>query len=485
MWYDSIFKDQATADEWGPKILEFRQRYFGTETHQTVSKLEVLDFDKLYQENSLQGAVLVPCGQDDGTVVMGGSIGDIKRILFQSSDGNLNFVASCKCGHLRGNYNTGQICPHCKSEVRTAFADEINIHAWLEIPESLPPFLHPVVYRVLGKWMGFTKPRKSSILDCILDVEAELPPLLAGTIGQGMWYFHENFWDIVRYVASTHKGSAKVKDNEEIFTFLEKYKDRLFTRHIPILNQSLHILTHSGTMTYNDDSSQYILKTCIELGNTVYQQRHQPTMSKNYLEQHVYSTYKSWIEYIESVIVDKIISKTGFIRKGNLGARLHHSARGVIVPIIRGHMADEVELPWRIAVGMYKLEIINRLILKYGLDANTAVLYWQQAQAAYSSDMVRTAETEKAERIIADVKDCLHELQAECPFKGLPVIMGRNPRVKVTKNTLVQGIVEVIPRMNAIELQGGLTELTCSQAVETRKVQRLSRKGVGPSGPKR
>ena len=76
-------------------------------------------------------------------------------------------------------------------------------------------------------------------------------------------------------------------------------------------------------MTYNDESSKYILKTCIELDEVIKQQRHQPRTNKNYLDQQVFNVYKSWMDYTDSVINDKLIHKSGFIRKNILGTRLH------------------------------------------------------------------------------------------------------------------------------------------------------------------
>lgn len=295
-------------------------------------------------------------------------------------------------------------------------------------PESLPPFLHPAVYRVLNKWIGIAK-HKTSILDAIMNVEQDLPPPFNQTLGQGMWYFYENFWDIVKYVASLHKGPRAV-DDQMIMQFLETYKDCIFTRHVPILNQSLHILTHSGSMTYNDESSKHILRTCIELDSVIKQQRHNPKMNRNFLDQQVFNTYRAWMDYTNSVIDDKIIHKSGFIRKNILGTRLHWTGRGVIVPIINRHWADEIELPWRMIVGLFKLEIINKLKLNYGFDVNTAMRYWQQAQTGIRSDMTDGREKDQVLECIDYVKNCLDQLQSECPFKGFPIIMGRNPTLR-------------------------------------------------------
>lgn len=433
MYQEIFFKDKATAEEFMPRIMEWRDKYLGKKVVQTVNMLPIIDYDSLYEQNRKTNAVDVPVGRDDVCIAMGGSDDEIKKILFQSSDGNLNFIASCKCGQYRGNFYIGQTCPKCKTVVRTAFAGELNIHSWITVPDFLPPFLHPAAYRILDKWIGAAK-RKVSILDSILNVGADLPEPYASAFGRGgMWYFYENFDDIIRFIAAQKRG-VKNRNNEEIFEFLRTYGSptdpqhphgRLFCRHIPILNQSLHILTHSGSMTYNDDSSDYILKTCIELSNTIYTIRHQPATNKYRIEQRIFDTYKSWIDYSNSVINDKIEGKTGFIRKYILGARLHASARGVIVPITRTHMADEVELPWRMVVGLFKLEILNRMIKKYGFDSNTALDYWTQSQVGLCKDETDPAVIKRVTDKINTVKECLAELHQECPWKGFPIIMGK------------------------------------------------------------
>jgi len=421
-WYSDIFKNQETADRWIPILEEARDKYYGHQVTQTVSSLPLLNFDKKFEDNKSSGAKLVPIGHDND----GDSVEEMKKILFQDSDGNLTFVATCKCGYLKGNYHLNDVCPKCHSKVETSFSNEINIKAWIELPDALPPFLHPVIYRILSNWMGKTK-GKVDLLDTILNVNADLnPDLQRAGIGQGMWYFSnpENFWNIIKYVASTHKGQ-KQQQFGPVMEVLNRYKDCIWVRHIPILNQSLHILTHSGSMTYNDKSSEYIFEACIKLDEVIKQIRHQPKINPRYVDQQVYDAYKSWADYTNSIIKDKIISKSGFIRKNILGTRLHWTARGVIVPITSRHWADEIELPWRMIVGLYKLEIINKLKLNYGFDVNTAMRYWQQAQTGIRDDLTDPREKARVQETIDLTKECLDQLLAECPFKGFPVIMGK------------------------------------------------------------
>lgn len=439
-WYqDFIFKNEDVANKFMPRIKAWRKDNLGSKIIQTVNKLDIIDYDKTYEECRLRGAKLVPCGAENDSITMGGSIDDIVKMLFMSSDGNLNFIASCKCGHLKGNYNVGQTCPKCKSVVRTSFADEIDIHAWIEIPEEFPPFLHPAIYRILDKWIGAAK-RKVSILDCMLNASADIPPPF-NTMFQrgGIKFFYENFPDIIKFIADNLKKNRS-KNSEDIFRVLRTYGQpyeghpygRLFCRHIPILNQSLHVLTHAGSMTYNDDSSEYILQTCLELHNMIQQVHHRPTMSENVKEQHLFATYKSWIDYTNSIITDKIQGKRGFIRKNILGNRVFCSGRGVIVPITAEHWADEVELPWRMVVGLYKLEIINLLKQKFGLNRNVALRYWTQSQVPPSEDEPDEAKRAEVKRMMTAVNLCLKDIWNDCPYKGTPIIMGRNPCIKTS-----------------------------------------------------
>ena len=194
-WYDFVYKNQRTADYWNPIFDEQRQIFCQPKTHKSVAKLRLIDFDKIFREDP--NAQVVPCGCDETGTINDSSTEMIKKILFQESDNNLNFIASCDCGNIKGNFALGSICPKCKSEVRTAFANEIRYLAWLEIPDFMPPLLHPAAYRILAKWMGCAK-RKKKVLDLLLDVDSELPAPYAGVLGQGPDYFYKNFDDIIR-----------------------------------------------------------------------------------------------------------------------------------------------------------------------------------------------------------------------------------------------------------------------------------------------
>jgi hypothetical protein len=413
-WRSIIFESQEKMAFWLPKLEAVRNAAAPKKYTQVVNKLDLMDFDRAFALDPEPHVLAAGFENNEGEEF---SLEDVKQ-MFQTSDGSLNFVATCKCGYLRGNYNEGTICPKCKSKCKTSFASEVDFGGWLVIPESLPPLLHPACYRVLRNWMGKMFKRKDYVLDAILNPDIELTGEYA-KLGQGMTYFWKNFDDVINFIMSLKGRGQKAKSDDKIKEFIDTWRHLMFIRHIPILNQSLHVQTKSGTMTYTDKSSEYILKTYLELSSTIYAQRHRPDMKPKKLEKRVWAIFESWMTYCQSIIVPKLAKKEGFIRKNVNGHRAHMSARAVIIPIVDDHCPDEIELPWRMMCGFYKLEIMNLLQNSQGYDVREACELWNQAIVTYNPI----------------IDSCLKTLKAECPFKGLPVLMGRNP-------TLQHGVID-------------------------------------------
>ena len=337
--------------------------------------------------------------------------------LFRSASNDLTFIASCDCGNLSGNYYLGSepiICNKCKSPVRSNFASELKYRAWLEIPESFPPVLQAAVYRVLSKWMG--KYQGVPLLDILLDPDEALPPGLEGVIGQGYTYFYKNFDDIIAYLMNSYKPFQMPmvkKRGNNIPLFIKRWRNALFTRHLPVLNDLLHLITQSGTIRYSDSSAKDILDAYIELNNMIYVYKNCPS-GHNSIDKYLFSMFKCYNRYCDSIIKDKLVAKEGFIRKNVLGSRCHNTLRAVIGPITDPHLGDEIHLPWRIGVTMLKLEIINILTNRYGISQPDALSRHARALNAYDPF----------------IDEIIQILMKECRYKGFPFLIGRNPTLE-------------------------------------------------------
>lgn len=386
----------------------------------SIKFLPLIDYDKMFYDDP--DAKIIPYGLK--TYISSKQVKTFMDDIFKEDVGDLQFSASCECGHLSGNYCIGSICNLCNTEVREAFADELKFQAWIEIPEYIPPLLHPVAFRVFRKWLGNYE--RKPLIDLILDSTADLPEDLAVNVGCGLRNFYERFDKIVNYLLNDYKplqkGTAKNR-SEHIPQFIKMYKHCMFIRHLPVLNHNLSILTSRGTMKLTDESSQHVFKAIVELSNLAYTYN-TDARPELYLEQHASAVYYSYLEYVKSIVYDKLTKKPGFIRRHILGTRCHFSFRGVIVPITIPHVGDELHLPWRIAVSGLKLEIINLLQNRHDLPLNMALDKWHTALFMYDEEIDQIIKT-----LIDECSKKKHKNLDGSPLflKGLPVTFGRNP----------------------------------------------------------
>lgn len=394
--------------------------------------LSVIDYDTLFMTSA--NAKVIPCGE---TASLSKNVAkEHLQGLFQDGSRELNWFASCEEGHLVGNYYEGFLCPKCKTLVKTNFAEELEFRGWLEIPERItnfnaiptpgtnpdivtprgdvvdiiPPVLNPRVYRVLNAWLGQCK--FVSILESLLNPELELPPKLQGVLGQGYTWFYQNFDDVMRFFLKDYAPTAKRADGIE--DFLTINRAILFTRHLPVLNNALHVLTSSGSMQYCDASAEFILQSKIELNSLIFMYQ-QGNVNRAFVDQRLWDMYEPYLQYADTIEENKLLGKPGHIRKNILGARLHCSFRAVIVPQIEIAMADELHLPWLVGVVGLHHEIINYLTKRHGMRLFEAYEHYNRALSQY-------------DELIDKV---MQQLIADCVYKGLPVLFGRNPTLQL------------------------------------------------------
>lgn len=384
------------------------------------ASLELVNYDKMFYDDP--DAFVIECGAD--TVLVKDQMSQHKLLFFQDGSKDLSNISSCECGHVTGNYMAGSICPLCHTEVRTNFAEELKFKAWLEIPDFLPPLLHPEVYLVLDNWLGSFSKSEGRILEVLLNPDLPLPEEYRGILGQGFWFFYKNFNKIVNFFATQYKKLNTPEYRKKtvyILQFLEKNADRLFLRHIPSLNSSLHLSTQSGSITYSDNVVKYIIQAKIELNQLIYVHFNAP-YAENYVDKRMNAVYNAFREYTTAILNEKILKKAGFIRKHLLGARMYYSGRAVIVPIFDVHEYDEIYMPWLMGVQALKLEIINVLMNRMHKTEREALEIHEKALARF--DPV--------------VYGIMNTLIAECPCvtasgkkTGLPILMGRNPSLRL------------------------------------------------------
>jgi hypothetical protein len=368
----------------------------------SMKLVALLNLEEVYQNSP--NARIVPA--DVSSFTSKKQVNEFTKHIFMDAEIGVDLEASCECGHLTGLYLLDKECQYCKTKVTRPTASELTFTSWVEIPEFLPPMLQPAAYRILKKWMGsYTR---QPLLDLLLLVESELPPQIAEWYTPGVWSFYNNFDKLMKFLINDYKP-IKADRSEHIPEFLKKYKKCLFSRHFPILDRSMHVIDIKGTMSLVDDSVQHIMKSIEELANIHYS--YEVTKDILEIEKYTFDMIKAYYDYSESIITNKLQRKYGLIRRQILGIKCHFTYRGVIVPIIDAADGDELYLPWGIGVQQHKLEILNLLINRKGYTPHEAQLIYERSKYNYNSE----------------IDEILETLIDECPYKGIPTILGRNP----------------------------------------------------------
>lgn len=378
-------------------------------------KLKLLNLDELYLSNPNSKII------NNESMVAMNSTTDIREALFFNISNELSFVASCSCGTTRGNYLLNMKCPLCGTLVSSTFVDSLAHLNWLDIPLDMPPVIHPVFYWVLRKWTMVKK--KTSLLDLILDTSKELPEDVKSHIkGQGFAYFHEHVEEILHFLLHIYPRTKKSKIADKVETMYLMFKNHFFARKLPILDPSLHPVSQRGNQKIIDPVSSGIITAANDLALATNRMRYGVTRNrKHYADTKLYQIYCTYIEYLSTVVKTKMGAKKAQYRRHQLGTRTHFSFRAVIVPITTPHMADELHIPWKIAVQGYKPLILNILVNRLKMHINDALRLHLRALVRF--DPV--------------IHDVLRILMKECPHKGLPVLFGRNP-------CLIHGAIQLL-----------------------------------------
>lgn len=343
--------------------------------------------------------------------------------IMHNTESSLDFTPRCDCELYKGVQFEGATCPFCGSQVSSEFVTNFEQNNWIRIPDSMPPILHPIFYLMLRSWVGKVRTgapntknagrkQRVPIIDFILNTEETLPEEIAdGVHGQGYRYLTENFDDVMHYLLYEHPKYSKNKKTDALRKVYEEYRNILLIRKVPMMNQSFHPTHATSKVKRIDEAANIIIPAIIDLATTMFSKKRSITQGK-YVDIQLWSIYKRYIDYIKKNIEYKIGDKYALVRRHVISGRLNWSGRAVISPLLCRHMGDEMRLPWDLGLNGYKLEIINLLMRDFGYSQNEAL---QKVMKGFV-------------RFDDEIYSCMNKLIDECPFKGLPCTLGRNPK---------------------------------------------------------
>ena len=335
-----------------------------------------------------------------------------EKLLISKKDRSV--FASCECGYLEGNYYIGSVCPKCKTKVEKK--DNVKNNIVIEIPFDIS-VLHPQVYLQIKRNNFLSK-----LTNIMFDVKKKIPKNLQTVITkQGFVYNEDEFISIVETAAKLFKKEATPYIRNFI-KFIKLNRNLLFTNKL--LLSSFHIMDSSrGNLIIIDKDIRYLLQSVYDiLSLQIY------SKSATSIHSVLFKAYESYINYLSDFFKNKSMGKKGIFRGSLFGTSLFFTMRAVANPITCPHQGDEIYIPWKAAIEVFKYQIINKLVHKFNFSIYESLQYINKHIIKYS--------------VIID--GIFKELIAESPFKGIPAIVNRNPSIKMGSLVLVF-ITKVLP----------------------------------------
>lgn len=374
--------------------------------------------------------------------------------IFAKSEGNIDYAPSCECGAYKGRIYEHHVCPFCLTPVESDFTSNFKPKNWVRIPEDMPPILHPRLYILLCSLGGRMRTKKKSgkqvqkqnvkIIDYILDPDEILPDDLSiGIHGQGFTYFAEHMDEIMRFLLLEHPKFSRMPKALALWEIYqhELEEDNLLIRRFPLLNPTFHPMHVRGRLKTMDKIADVIMPVVVDMFHSSYANKHLVT-GPHHADRALWEIYTQYIRYIRLIMEFRIGDKHALVRRHNVAARLHFTGRTVISPIVGRHMGDEIHLPWNIGMMILQPEIINLLCNRKGYSPADAINYFYKHINVHS-DLLEW---------------CFKTLIDECPSKGIPCIMNRNPTL-IRESERLMYIVYVSPDVNDKTLK--LPPLVC------------------------
>jgi len=361
-------------------------------------------------------------------------LSSIKDDIFYNVDNTFKFISSCDYGCTTGNFYEGMKCVKCGTMVKAMNPDISQFRSMFRLHEPYPMILHPIAYRVFHAWLGRRK--GIFILESILLIKKNFPiELKEAGFEHGLTAFQRDFDRIIDFLLTKSKfvSTDMLKRGTNIREFIQKYRDCIFIRNVPILNKSLHIITSKKKSKDPKKSKKEKIFTDSQVG-LIMQMYHilsdtrftivtdrETSNRRATIDKSIMKFAMTYYSYLDEIVNKKLSKKKGFIQQNIVAGRFDNTFRGVISPIVGIHEGDELHIPWTTGVCLWKREIINLLRNRFNYSYEDALMKHFKAVDEYDTEIHRIMDT----------------LILECPYKGMPTMWDRNPTLNIGSNQLL------------------------------------------------
>ena len=359
-----------------------------------------------------------------------------KEIYTYYESDTMSTVPHCECMKVTGEYNVGVFCPDCLTVCEAECDKTLESLLWMRAPHGVEKLINPTIWHLINngfKISGFEVVRY--IADPSYKPQCKTPKAIANLLTKiphrGYNFFVQNFDEIMDAVFSLKINKKYKQKQDDLATLIKENRHAIFSQYLPIPNKSILIVEGTNAAMYVDplvvgainaiqtitsvDSitpqSANKTQTQTTIGEVIEKQlRSTDDLNQRSKEGRAIKAIHGLANFYADYYGSSLAKKPGLFRRQVFGTRSHFSFRAVISSITRPHDKEEIEIPWSVATGVFRLHILNKLNRR-GYTTHQAISLLNMSVQTYSP-------------VMAEIFD---ELIHEAPDAGIPCVLIRNP----------------------------------------------------------
>lgn len=378
---------------------------------------------------------------------------DLKEALYRvlPEGSQVPGYPSCPCGHLKYGINQmpgdGDRCPKCYQPVQQFGGGAIDTLFWLSTPDHIDKFINPkILIDLIGikglerqkfnPWRFLMDPTYKPAKTCKDPLYILLDNEVSDGLERSYNYFANNLRRLVSLVYQLRIDHCKKAidrysleaDYRDVKKLLELPDSMLFTPYLPILNSALLQIEQIGSSIFKSETTDVYGRAVTTLALLPHGQMNDITPKQEArLSRDMSDFYMRMVEsYITLMKIEG--KKPGTVKMDILGSRSDMTFRGVIIPILREHHADECEVPWSFGITLLTPHLIGLLTKDGVMSEDEAINHLADKTLVYDQHLHNLMN-----QILLDY--CNGAQPGQMP--GIPISLIRYPSLEVHSNQLL------------------------------------------------
>lgn len=298
-------------------------------------------------------------------------------------------IYTCGCDKpLVGKFYEGQVCPHCGQKV-VYMGKNVEITGWIDLsgneydddgnvskPGKGYKILEYIQYLFLERIIGSENLRNIWQTPGIIDENGdfdgeEIEKVRTSKPCCKYWYvgmteFYAKYDEILDYYIRLNKVDQPGSKAAPYVQYV-RLRDEVFCDKIPVISPLLRPAKRDGDNLKLDEINNIYMEI-VKLSHVLNDNDIEIPLLFNSTFTMLQNQYFSLVEYVINILN----GKKGLIRNSMCGSRINFSARNIITPAFVGRKIDEIVLPYKTMLELYKMEIINILVKVKGISYSEA-----------------------------------------------------------------------------------------------------------------